>query len=195
MRQPTPRPATLTRALAGDPSLARQVAMVLAGSLLVAASAQVSVPMYPVPMTLQTLAISLIGLTYGARLAAITLAVYLVQGALGLPVFAGGAATLPYMMGPTGGFLFGFVAMAFVAGLLAERGLARGLVGTAFTGLLASIVLYIPGVVWLDAATGLDFTGAIGAGMTPFLLGDAVKIAIAALAVTGAWSALGARRG
>ena len=186
---------TLLQASTGSKSLLVKALAVLGGSAVIALGAQVSVPMLPVPMTLQTLAVLMVGLTAGSRLGAAAVIAYLIEGAMGLPVFANGAAGLPVLMGPTGGFLFGFVAMAFVAGLLAERGLARGLVGTAFTGLLASIVLYIPGVVWLDAATGLDFTGAIGAGMTPFLLGDAVKIAIAALAVTGAWSALGARRG
>jgi len=193
MRQPTPRPATLTRALAGDPSLARQVAMVLAGSLLVAASAQVSVPMYPVPMTLQTLAISLIGLTYGARLAAITLAVYLVQGALGLPVFAGGAATLPYMMGPTGGFLIGFVAMAWATGWLVERGLDRGIVRLFVASFLPALGLFVPGVLWLWAVTPLSIEGAFAAGALPFLPGAVVKAAIAALIVAGGWKALAAR--
>ena len=193
MRQPH-RPATLTRALTRDLSLPQQVMMVLAGTLLVAASAQVSVPMYPVPMTLQTLAISLIGLTYGARLAGITLAVYLAQGAMGLPVFAGGAATLPYMLGPTGGFLIGFVAMAWATGWLVERGLDRGVLRLFIAAFVPALGLFVPGVLWLWTITPLDLSGAFAAGALPFLLGAVVKAAVAALIVAGGWKALDARR-
>ncbi|MCA2010935.1 biotin transporter BioY [Pararhodobacter sp. CCB-MM2] len=186
---------TLLQASVGARSLLVKALAVLGGSAVIALGAQVSVPMLPVPMSLQTLAVLMVGLTAGSRLGAAAVIAYLVEGAMGLPVFAGGAAGLPILMGPTGGFLFGFVAMAFVAGFLAERGMARGVIGTAIAGLIASVALYVPGVLWLDMATGLDLNGAIAAGMTPFLLGDAVKIAIAALAVTGAWTALSSRRG
>lgn len=186
---------TLLQASLGTSSLVKKALIVLGGSALIAVGAQVSVPMLPVPMTLQTLAVLMVGLTAGSRLGAAAVIAYLLEGAMGLPVFAGGAAGLPVLFGPTAGFLFGFVAMAFVAGFVAERGLARGVIGTAMAGLVASVVLYVPGVLWLDIVTPLDLNGAIAAGMTPFLLGDAVKIAIAALGVTGAWAALGARRG
>ena len=186
---------TLLQASVGSRSLLVKALAVLGGSAVIALGAQVTVPMLPVPMTLQTLAVLMVGLTAGSRLGAAAVIAYLLEGAMGLPVFAGGAAGLPVLFGPTAGFLFGFVAMAFVAGFVAERGLARGVIGTAMAGLVASVVLYVPGVLWLDIVTPLDLNGAIAAGMTPFLLGDAVKIAIAALGVTGAWAALGARRG
>ncbi|WP_370208566.1 biotin transporter BioY [Pararhodobacter marinus] len=185
---------TLLHASAGASFLTRALA-VLGGSAVIALGAQVSVPMVPVPMSLQTLAVLLVGLTAGSRLGAAAVLAYLVEGALGLPVFAGGHFGLPYMIGPTGGFLLGFVAMAFLAGLMAERGVARGFAGIVATGLLASVVLYVPGIAWLDAVTPLDLWGALNAGMVPFLPGDAVKIAIAALVVTGAWAALRTRRG
>jgi biotin transport system substrate-specific component len=189
------RPATLSQALLGAPSLSRQIGLVVFGSLLVGMSAQVSVPMYPVPMTLQTLAISLIGLTYGARLAALTLLVYLAQGAVGLPFFAGGAAGLPYMMGPTGGFLIGFVGMAWLTGWMVERGLDRGLVRLFVAAFVPALLLFVPGVLWLWAVTPLTLEGAFMAGAWPFQLGGVVKSALAALIVAGGWQALRTRKG
>ncbi|WP_114967212.1 biotin transporter BioY [Alkalilacustris brevis] len=189
------RPATLSQALLGIPSLQRQIALVVFGSLLVAMSAQISVPMFPVPMTLQTLAISLIGLTYGARLAAVTLAAYLAQGAIGLPFFAGGAAGLPYMMGPTGGFLIGFVAMAWLTGWLVERGLDRGFLRLFVAAFVPALLLFVPGVLWLWAITPLSLEGAFIAGALPFQLGGVVKSAVAALIVAGGWQALRRHQG
>ena len=195
MTHPVSRTAPLAVAVLGDDSALRRLLLVLFGSLLVAASAQVSVPMWPVPMTLQTLAISVIGLTMGARLAAATLVVYLGQGAMGLPVFAGGAAGLPYMFGPTGGFLIGFVAMAWLTGFLAERGFGRGLGRLFVAALVPALLLFVPGVLWLWTVTPLDLEGAILAGAVPFQLGGLVKSAVAALIVAGGWAALRGRRG
>ncbi len=186
---------TLTKALLPAHSLPARAALVLAGSLLVAASAQVSVPMFPVPMTLQTLAISLIGLAYGARLGAATLLAYLAQGAIGLPVFAGGAGGAAHLVGPTGGFLFGFVAMAWLTGWLAENGFGRGLVRLFVAAAVPAALLFVPGVLWLWAALPMDLATAVAKGATPFLLGGLVKSALAALIVSGAWKALTARRG
>lgn len=183
----------LVTALGGNDSVARKVAMVLFGSLLVAMSAQISVPMFPVPMTLQTLAIMLIGLTYGSRLAAATVITYLAQGAMGFPVFAGGAFGLAYMSGPTAGFLFGFVVMAFAMGLLVERGLSRGF-GLFAAALIATALLFVPGVLWLTAITPLSPQGAFMAGAAPFMLGEVVKAAVAALIVSGAWAAFKSRK-
>ena len=191
MAQSTP----LVAALGGNDTIARKVAMVVFGSLLVAASAQVSVPMFPVPMTLQTLAISLIGLTYGARLAGATLLTYLAQGIAGLPVFAGGAAGLAYLMGPTGGFLIGFLAMAWLTGYLVERGLDRGFGRLFVAAFIPALLLFVPGVLWLWTITPLDLQGAVMAGAVPFQIGGLVKSAVAALIVTGAWAALKNRLG
>ncbi|MGL4414495.1 biotin transporter BioY [Roseinatronobacter monicus] len=183
----------LVPALGGNDTIMRKVTMVLFGSLLVGMSAQVSVPMFPVPMTLQTLAISLIGLTYGARLAGITLMVYLAQGAIGFPVFAGGGAGAVYLMGPTGGFLVGFAAMAWLTGLLVERGLNGGFLRLFGAALIPALLLFVPGVLWLWTITPLDMNGAIAAGAVPFILGAFVKAAVAALIVTGAWAAFKSR--
>ncbi len=185
----------LMTALGGNDTLARKLTMVLFGSVLVGMSAQVSVPMYPVPMTLQTLAISLIGLTYGARLAGVTLLAYLAQGAAGMPVFAGGAAGLAYMFGPTGGFLLGFVAMAWLTGFLVERGLGQGLGRLFLAAFIPALLLFVPGVLWLWTVTPLDLQAAAMAGAVPFQLGGLVKSAVAALIVSGAWAAWRSRRG
>ena len=172
-----------------------QVAAVIAGTALIALAARVTVPFFPVPMTLQTLAILTIGLLYGPRLGAATLLAYLAEGAAGLPVFAGGNATAAFV-GPTAGFLVGFVAMAAIAGLAAGRGLAV-MVGAA---LAASAVLYVFGLAWpfaVASAVGIQAGWAslapdamLGAFMTPFLLGDAVKAVLAALIASGTLAAL-----
>lgn len=191
----TPHSPPLALALLGDESALRRLMMVLLGSLLVAASAQVSVPMWPVPMTLQTLAISVIGLTMGARLAAATLVVYLGQGAMGLPVFSSGGAGVVHLMGPTGGFLLGFVAMAWLTGFMAERGFGRGLGRLFIAAFVPALLLFIPGVLWLWAITPLDLERAIIAGAVPFQIGGLVKSALAALIVAGGWRVLRSRRG
>jgi len=181
-------------------SLLNKAALVLGGSLFIAVAAQVNVPMYPVPMTLQTLAIMLVGLTFGSRLGALTVVAYLVEGAIGLPVFANamnGAA----FFGPTAGFLVGFVGLAWLVGFAAEKGLAKGVLGTAVAGIAASALLYIPGIAWpmsLANLSGIE-TGWIGREfgayywtyfMAPFLIGDAVKAILAALIISGGWKAL-----
>lgn len=192
---------TLLTATLGDRGVLRKTLLVLAGALFIAMAAQLSVPMLPVPMTLQTLAILLVGFAYGSRLGAVTVAVYLAQGFMGLPVFT--PTTLPglaALIGPTGGFLVGFVALAWIAGFAAERRLARGTIGTAVAALVASAALYVPGVLWPMGLAGLAGLEAGWASqdigfywahfVAPFLIGDAIKAVLAALIVTGAWSAL-----
>jgi biotin transport system substrate-specific component len=197
---------TLTEALLPTRSTERPIltrtVLVLVGSFVIALSAQVTVPMYPVPMTLQTLAILIVGLAYGARLGAATVVAYLAEGAMGLPVFANGASTAAFF-GPTAGFLVGFVGLAWLVGFAADRGV-KGFLPTALVALAASALLYVPGAAWAmlaDTLLGFDTSkwGADSLAMiwtyyvAPFLLGDAVKAVIAALVVTGAWKALGAR--
>ncbi len=186
---------TLSHALFPSMTRATQVLLVLGGSLFIALAAQVSVPMVPVPMTLQTLAILIVGLTYGARLGAATLAVYLAEGAIGLPVFANGAGTLAYMMGPTGGFLIGFLGMAWLAGLAVDKGIAKGFVSTSGVALAVSALLYVPGLIWPAAMLGKTWDVLWLHWMSPFLAGDAAKAVLAALVVTGGWAVLKARRG
>lgn len=193
------REMTLSQAVIGSSSTARKVMMVLAGSAFIAVAAQINVPRMPVPVTLQTLAILMVGFAYGSRLGAATLVAYLAEGAMGLPVFANGMNGLAFA-GPTTGFLIGFVAMAWAAGFAAERGLARGVVGTALSGIAISAALYIPGLAWpvlIAGGFGIEANWvARDAGfywtlfVGPFLLVDAIKAVIAALLVAGGWKAL-----
>jgi len=184
---------TLLQAALGPQTLLKQGALALGGALFVALAAQVSIG-WPVPMTLQTLAVLIVGLTFGARLGAVTLLTYLGYGALGLPVFANGAAAAAFF-GPTAGFLVGFVLMAYLAGLMVDRGL-RGVVPLAVGAIVISALLYVPGLLWpMALAQGFGLEGGwIGQGfadyywpyfMQPFLIGDAIKAVLAALIVSG----------
>ncbi len=195
------RDTTLSQATVGTEGIWRKAVLVLLGTLFIAVAAKISVPMLPVPMSLQTLAILIVGFAYGSRLGAVTLIAYLAEGAMGLPVFT--PTTAPGLLafaGPTAGFLVGFVFMAYLAGLAAERGLARGVVSTALVGIALSALLYLPGVAWPMAVAGAFGVEAGWVGLStpaiwanfvaPFLLGDVVKAVLAALVVTGAWAAL-----
>lgn len=184
---------TLTQAALPSRSALTNVLMVLAGSALIALAAQISVPMFPVPMTLQTLAIGLIGLAYGSRLAAATVLAYLAEGAMGLPVFANGGMGLASLVGPTSGFLWGFVGMAWLTGWLVERGLDRGFLKLFVAALIPSMLLFVPGAIGLALVLGKTATETMALAVTPFLLGGVVKAAIAAMAIAGGWNVLGRR--
>ena len=168
-------------------SAANQLMAVLAGIALLTASAHIKIPFYPVPLTMQTLIVLGIGMTYGARLSGATLLGYLSAGFVGLPVFAGGAG-MAYMMGPTGGYLAGFFAAAVVLGALAERGWTRSWATAAAAMLIGNVIIYLLGVGWLTSLIGWD--KAVQFGLLPFLYGDALKLIIAALGVPYLWSKL-----
>jgi biotin transport system substrate-specific component len=157
----------------------RKAALVVLGSALLWASAKAQVPMWPVPMTMQSLVVLVIGFAYGARLGMATVLFYLAQGALGFPVFAGTPEKgigLAYMMGATGGYLVGFVLSAGLCGWLAERGWGSSLVSLAGAMTLGSLILFVPGVLWL--ATFVGFDKAIALGLMPFAAGIVVKGAL-----------------
>ena len=168
-------------------SAANQLMAVLAGIALLTASAHIKIPFYPVPLTMQTLIVLGIGMTYGVRLGGATLLGYLAAGFIGLPVFAGGAG-MAYMMGPTGGYLAGFFAAAVVLGALAERGWTRSWATAAAAMLMGNVIIYLIGVGWLASLIGWD--KAVQFGLLPFLYGDALKLIIAALGVPYLWSKL-----
>ena len=169
-------------------SAVTKAALVVFGSLLLAVSAQFKIPLYPVPVTGQTLVVLLIGMTYGPRLGGITVAAYLFEGALGLPVFAGGAAGVAVLMGPTAGYLFGFLLAAIAMGYLAERGMGRTVVSTIAAMVIGNCVIYLCGALWL--ANFIGFGQAIVAGVLPFLYGDALKLVVAAGLMPWAWRAV-----
>lgn len=165
-------------------STLNQLLLVAAGTVALAISAKVQVPFWPVPMTMQTLVVLLIGASFGARLGGITLATYLAQGALGLPVFASGAG-LAYMAGPTGGYLAGFLVAAVAVGWLADRGCGRNVLTTLAAMLLGLVAIYGLGLGWLAAFAG--FEKAVAVGLVPFLPAEAAKLLLAALLLPAAW--------
>ncbi len=167
--------------------LVAQILLVLGGTALLALAAKITVPFWPVPMTLQTLAVFLIAAAYGRDLAVATLLAYLVEGAIGLPVFATGAG-LAYMAGPTGGYLAGFVVAAAIVGYAADRGFDRNapvLFGAMMLGEIAILAL---GAAWLAVLFGAEKALAFGVG--PFIVTDVIKIALAAAVVRAAVSLL-----
>lgn len=168
------------------------LALILLGSLVVAASAQISFHLDLVPITGQTFGVLLVGMALGSRRGALALAAYLAEGAAGLPVFAEGKLGLATLLGPTGGYLLGFVAAAWLVGLLAERGFDRSLFTTLAAMAAGNIVIYAFGLAWLQTFTG-GLEGALAAGLYPFLIGDVVKALLAALLLPGAWKLLGSK--
>lgn len=172
--------------------LLRAVILAVGGALVLTASAKVQIPFYPVPQTLQTMFVLLIGMAYGARLGATTMALYLAAGAVGMPVFAGTPEKgigLAYMIGPTGGYLLGFVIAAAACGALAQRGWDRQLWKVAVVMLIGNVIIYACGVSWLGTIIGWD-KPVLQLGMVNFLLGDALKIVFAAVAVPPAARAI-----
>lgn len=164
--------------------LLRSVILAVAGTLFLTVSAKVQVPFWPVPMTMQTFAVLVIGMAYGMRLGTATVALYLAEGAAGLPVFAGGGG-LTYMAGPTGGYLAGFLVAASFVGMLADRQWDRRFWSTLLAMIAGTAIIFGFGVAWLATLVGLE--KAIAGGLTPFLLGAAFKIALAAAILPIAW--------
>lgn len=161
------------------------VALVLGGSLITAAFAQIQVPMYPVPMTLQTLAVLLIAAAVGPWRALSSMGLYVAMGAAGLPVFAGAKALGQVL--PTAGYIVGFAVAAVVVGLLANSGLNKKPFAVAIAFLVGSAVIYVFGAGWLVIGLGLTVQQAVLAGVVPFLIGDVVKALVAATLLPMAW--------
>ena len=173
----------------------KQAVMVLLGivAIWIAAKVQVFLPGNPVPITLQTFAVLTIGAAYGARLGLLTIVGYLALGAMGATVFAGEKAGLTYMMGGTGGYLVGYALAAMALGYAARMGWDRNVLLMALAMLIGNALIYIPGLLWLNQfASGWAQT--LEWGITPFLIGDALKLALAALIVPGLWKLIGDAR-
>lgn len=173
--------------------LLRSLLMVVAGSLLLAVSAKLQVPFWPVPMTMQTYAVILLGAVLGWRLGTASVLFYLAQGVFGLPVFAAGGGLL-YFAGPTGGYLAGFAAAALVVGLLAERGWDRRLPTALLMMAAGTLVILVLGVAWLSVFLG-SFDKAVAAGLMPFLTGAVFKTLLAAATAPLAWKLVERLRG
>jgi biotin transport system substrate-specific component len=159
--------------------IVREVALLCAASLFLALTARIRIdlPFTPVPITGQTLGVIVLGALYGPRRGALAVAAYLLQGLLGAPVFAGGLSGPAIFLGPTGGYLVGFVPAAAVAGALA--GAARPWPMRVLGMTLASLAVYALGVPWLMVVTGASLFAALQLGLAPFLVGDAIKVLIA----------------
>ena len=176
-----PRAGTLQRLL-----------LAIGGSLVLALSAKIQVPFWPVPITMQSMVVLLIGIAYGSRLGALTVFAYLAEGAAGLPVFAGAMAGPAYLMGPTGGYLVGFLLAAYFSGWAAERGWSRDLPRGFLVMLVGHVLIFVPGLAWLAAPFGLS--KALAVGMIPFLVATLVKSGLGAALLSALWTAVEKRR-
>jgi biotin transport system substrate-specific component len=186
---------------AEDANLVRNLVLLFGGAMVIALAGQVGVPMEPIPMTLQSLAVLIVGAAYGPRLGAITVLLYACAAAIGLPVLAGGRGGVGELVGPMGGYIAGFVLAAFVVGTLAERGWDRSMRKTLVAMFGGAAVIYVPGLIWLalwlgpfgsqPAADPMQL--ALAQGFEPFVLSDAVKAVVAALGIPAMWGFLGGK--
>ncbi|MBL8575596.1 MAG: biotin transporter BioY [Mesorhizobium sp.] len=172
-------------------------ATIAAAVFLLTISAKVAIPFYPVPLTMQTFVIVGLGLTLGSSRALAAVLLYLAAGLLGLPVFAGTpqqGTGLAYMLGPTGGYLLGYVLAVVLGGWLASQQWDRSAVHVMVAALLSGSVIYVPGLIWLGIVIGFD-KPLLQLGLYPFIIGDIVKATLAAIVFPMAWKALESRAG
>jgi biotin transport system substrate-specific component len=181
-------------------ALLRDGLLVVGFSIFLALCAQVSfyLPLNPIPITLQTLAVLLTGAALGSKRGGLAMLLYLAEGAVGLPVFAGGIGGFPILFGATGGYLWSFPIAAFVVGLLCERGLDRRIITSALAMLPGTLIIYTIGVTWLGVVLHktvlktlpLDTLAlkALSFGLVPFIPGDLLKLVIAAALLPLAWA-------
>ncbi len=170
----------------------RDVALVLGGSVLTGLAAQVSIPLpfTPVPLTLQTFAVLLVGAGLGTARGLLSMSLYLAAGVVGVPWFSGGTSGAG---GASFGYVLGFVVAAALVGRLAERGATRGPARTAGVMVLGNLAIYAVGVPWLMGVAHVGFARALALGVVPFLVGDMVKVAVAAAFFPSAWRLAGHR--
>jgi biotin transport system substrate-specific component len=181
----------------GALKLVKQAALVVLGVMALAIAAKIKVPMWPVPITMGTFAVLTLGAAYGPALGLVTIVSYMLVGTLGFDVFAGSSAKLyglEYMMGGTGGYLVGYVMATLALGFAARRGLDRSMGGMALAMIVGNALIYVPGLLWLGTLYGWD-KPILEWGFTPFVVGDVIKLVLAALIVPGIWKLLGNARG
>lgn len=201
LQAPTLAGAALPAISGPRAALLRNVALAVAGSLLLILSAKIKVPFWPVPMTMQTFAVLGIGAAYGSRLGMATVLLYLAYGLAGLPVFTNTPPVVAgplYFVGPTGGFLFSFVVAAAIAGWSAGRGasvvrMVGGLIVANFAILAIGAAWLALGAQMASGVTGIGFAKAWAVGVEPFLLGNAVKLALVACFVQAGWTMIARR--
>jgi len=166
-------------------------ALILGGSLLVGLSAQIAIPLpfSPVPVTGQTFAVIFLGALLGARRGCLCILAYIAEGAAGLPVFALGQAGPAVLLGPRGGYIVGFVAAAYVTGLLAENGWDRRIITTIAAMICGNIAIYTFGLLWLCCLFGIN-KAVLAVGLYPFIVGDLLKTMLAAILLPTGWKLL-----
>lgn len=175
---------------------AKRVALVALGVAAMAIAAKIKVPMWPVPITMQTFVVLSVGAAYGARLGVVTMLAYLAVGAVGMDVFTGSSAEshgVAYMMGGTGGYLLGFLLAAAFMGAMAARGWDRSFGKTLLSMAIGNVVIMAPGILWLGVLYGWD-KPILDWGLWPFLPGAVLKTALAAVMFPLAWRAVGSAR-
>ncbi len=172
----------------------RNIMLAIAGSLILTLSAKVQIPFWPVPMTMQTFAVLVIAMAFGPRLGTATILLYLAEGAMGMPVFAGTPEKgigLAYMAGPTGGYLVGFVAASALMGYFNTRGWDRSYVMTLIAMTLGTTTIFLLGYGWLATLIGAEKAWLFG--VQPFLLAAALKIALAGVTLPMLWKLFGSK--
>lgn len=193
-------PLTRTRPVLADlaPNVAaRDTALVVAGALIVALSAQLYVvlPFTPVPITGQTFGVLLVGAGLGARRGALAMVLYLAIGAIGLPVYTEASGGVEVLRGATAGYLVAFPIAAAIAGAASRRGWDRTPLGAAGAFALGSAVIYLLGAGWLATGVGMGLPAAVASGVVPFVIGDVVKAALAGALLPGTWALVRRVRG
>jgi biotin transport system substrate-specific component len=173
----------LTEQLIKSKSLTANVVIALSGSILLALLARLSIPVpfSPVPITGQTFGILFLGAMLGSRLGMLSVIAYISEGIIGLPVFAGGSAGFLSLLGPTGGYLIGFIPAVYLVGFLSEKGWTNKFTTTFITMIIGTLVIFIFGISWLSVTAG--FGTALKIGLYPYLPGAAVKIILATIVV------------
>ena len=162
----------------------KYILLIVFGTILLAVSSKIQVPFWPVPMTMQTFVVFIIAMAYGWKLSFITLIAYLIEGAIGLPVFAKGGGLL-YLTGPTAGYLYGMAIAAGVMGYLADLGYGQTIIKCIFPLLIGTIIVFVLGVGYLSTIIGLE--KALVAGLLPFIPSELFKIALALFIIPSIW--------
>jgi len=175
----------------------RHIALIVLGTLLIALCAQIRIPVpgSPIPVTGQTFGVLLVGGALGASRGVTSIGLYVLLGVVGLPVFTNGGHGIEVIFGASGGYLIGFIVAGAIVGRLAELGWDRRLIGALGAMLIGNVSIYLIGVPWLMAVTGASLATAIAQGVTPFIVGDIVKLLLAGAAFPFAWWLVGRRPG
>ena len=176
------------------PRILREIVLVVTGSILIAFAAQFyfPLPFSPVPITGQTFAVLLLAALYGHNRGGLTVLTYLILGIAGRPVFASGTFGIATIIGPTGGYLVGFLPAAYIVGFLSKKGWDRKVWTTATSMIIGNVVIYLIGTTWLSRFVGWD--NVLQTGLIPFLIGDGAKIVLATLLLPTGWKLINRSR-